>query len=336
MLSYAFHALNEDSYANIETEEFDNIDDLFAAILAKGIANQIKRGLGKEYINTVESLASPRGKIDISTSIKHQTLLHKQLICNYDEYSLNSYLNKVLKTTVSLLIHSNNVSLKQKKSLKKVIIFFDNVDILNPYSIRWSSISYHRNNATYKMLINICYLVIYGMLLTTEDGNTKLSKYVDDQKMHTLFEKFVLEYYRKHFPQFKVTPSYIDWNVDDDFIEFLPAMKTDITIEYKGKTIIIDTKYYGHTMQTNTLYNSKSMHSNNMYQIFTYVKNRDIDNTGNVSGILLYAKTDEEITPDHSYMISGNNIKVKTLDLNKDFSSIKDQLNFFVKDLETL
>ena len=333
MLSYAFRALNEDSYADIETEEFDNVGDLFAAILAKGIANQIKRGLGREYISTSECLSSPRGKIDLSVSIKQQSMQHKNLVCNFDEFSENSYLNKVIKTTALLLIRSADVSSQHKKALKKVMLFFENVDVIDPYSIRWSAIIYHRNNSTYKMLINICYLVIKGMLLTTNDGCKKLSKFIDDQKMHSLYEKFVLKYYRKHFPKFKVSPAYIDWNVDDGFIEFLPAMKSDITIEYNGKILIIDTKYYGHTMQTNQLYDSRTMHSHNMYQIFTYVKNRDKNNTGNVSGILLYAKTDEEITPDHNYMIGGNNISVKTLDLDKDFSYIKMQLDNLVSGL---
>lgn len=43
-----------------------------------------------------------------------------------------------------------------------------------------------------------------------------------------------------------------------------------------------------------------------MYQIFTYVKNKDITNSCNVSGVLLYVKTDEEIEPDIEYMMSGN------------------------------
>ena len=67
-----------------------------------------------------------------------------------------------------------------------------------------------------------------------------------------------------------------------------------------------------------------------MYQIFTYVKNLDVSNTGNVSGMLLYAKTDEEILPNNEYRMSGNKISVKTLDLNCDFSEIALQLNKIV------
>ena len=47
----------------------------------------------------------------------------------------------------------------------------------------------------------------------------------------------------------------------------------------------------------------------------------------NVSGMLLYARTDEEVLPDVKYEMSGNSIAVKTLDLNQDFELIKEQLD---------
>ena len=47
MLAYAFQVLNEQGYKNIATEEFDNTAELCAAILARGISTQVKRGLGK-------------------------------------------------------------------------------------------------------------------------------------------------------------------------------------------------------------------------------------------------------------------------------------------------
>ena len=47
--------------------------------------------------------------------------------------------------------------------------------------------------------------------------------------------------------------------------------------------------------------------------------------------MLLYAKTDEEIYPDHEYKMSGNRIAVRTLDLSGDFDSIRAQLDAIVE-----
>lgn len=73
-----------------------------------------------------------------------------------------------------------------------------------------------------------------------------------------------------------------------------------------------------------------TLHSGNLYQIFTYVKNLDTEKTGNVSGMLLYAKTDEVVLPNNEYKMCGNAISVKTLDLDCDFTEIKKQLDGIV------
>jgi len=329
MLAYAFSVLNEESYRKIEFEDFENAENLLAAILAKGIANQTKRGLGREYLSRTDALSSPRGKINISSSLKEQTLLKRRLVCEFDEFLENAYVNQILKTTALLLIRSDKVAGEQKKALKKVLLYFHAVDTLNPFDIQWSEIRYHSNNSTYKMLMNICYLAIESLLPTTQEGAKRLSQFRED-RMNLLFERFVREYYRQHYPACKVSASHIDWNTDDGMIDLLPAMKSDITLERDDKILIIDTKWYGQTMQAHSLYNSRTIHSGNLYQIFTYVKNKDIHRSGNVSGVLLYAKTDEEITPDNSYLMDGNKISVKTLDLNKDFEGIRRQLDKIV------
>ena len=113
-------------------------------------------------------------------------------------------------------------------------------------------------------------------------------------------------------------------------------MQSDITLSCGSKVLIIDAKYYTHTTQAQ--YDKHTLHSNNLYQIFTYVKNKDSefgDKPHEVSGMLLYAKTDEAIQPDNTYMMSGNRISVKTLDLNCFFSQIAKQLDQIAQPLLT-
>ena len=326
MLSYAFKVLNEQGYKQILTEEFDNVGDLCAAILSKGVSFQIKRGLGKEYILQQEPLSTIKGKIDITSSIKEQTFIKKQLICEYDEFSINSYMNRIIRTTMDLLIRSE-ISKTRKKEIRKLLPYFDNVKPIAIKSINWK-IHYNRNNQTYQMLISICYLIIKGLIQTNTDGTTKLMDFLDEQRMHKLYEKFILEYYKKEHPEIKTTSSKIKWNVDDNYDDMLPDMNTDIMLSDGQRTLIIDAKYYSKTLQKQ--FNTHSIHSNNIYQIFAYIKNLDTDNSGNVSGMLLYAKTDELKLPNNDYKLSGNKVAVKTLDLDCDFSNIKFQLDTII------
>lgn len=67
-----------------------------------------------------------------------------------------------------------------------------------------------------------------------------------------------------------------------------------------------------------------------MYQIFTYVKNKETelaDKPNEVSGMLLYAKTDEDIYPENEYRMCGNRIEVRALNLDGDFALIREQLD---------
>ena len=327
MLAYAFHVLNEQGYKSISTESFDNTGELFAEILLRGISNQIKRGLGKEYISRQEALSTLKGRLNISESIKTQTIIRKQMICSYDDFSVNSYMNRIIKSTMFLLIKSD-ISKKRKKKLKKLCVFFSDVDVLDVNSINWN-IRYNRNNQTYRMLISICYLTINGLLQTQTDGTTRLMDFLDEQRMYRLYEKFILEYYRKEYPVITVNASQISWQLDDGYdYEMLPVMQSDIMLTFNEKVLIIDAKYYSHSLQYQ--YDQYTIHSNNLYQIFTYVKNKEEElknQPHEVSGMLLYAKTDEDIYPDNEYKMSGNLISVRTLDLDVDFSVIKKQLD---------
>ncbi|MCD7768835.1 MAG: 5-methylcytosine-specific restriction endonuclease system specificity protein McrC [Oscillospiraceae bacterium] len=331
MLSYAFQVLTQQGYKNIATEPFENVDELYAAILSKGVSAQIKCGLGREYIQKKEPLSSLRGKIEITDSIKSQTLLHQQMICAYDDFSVNAYKNRILKTTMEILLHSD-ISRVRKKELRKVLVFFSDVDVLDIHSINWN-LQYDRNNQTYRMLISVCYLVIKELLQTESDGPARLMDFQDEQPMYRLYEKFILAYFRREFPQLHAAASQIPWALDEETHSLLPVMQSDVTLSYKEKVLIIDAKYYAHTMQTQ--YNIQTLRSSHLYQMFTYVKNKEAslaETPHTVSGLLLYARTDEPLQPDNSYQMSGNRIDVRTLDLGCNFSEISAQLNGIVKE----
>ncbi len=326
MLAYAFQVLNEQTYRNLATEEFANTADLFAAILSKGISSQIRRGLGKAYIQETEALSTPRGKIDISASIKTQTIHKRQLVCSYDEFSVDTKMNRIIKSTVMLLTRSD-ISKARKKELLKLMVFFNDVGTADLYSVDWH-MNYNRNIQTYRMLMGICFLTVRGLLHTQSDGSTKLMDFLDEQRMHRLYEKFILEYYRKEFPRISANASQIPWQLDDDIDSMLPVMQTDIMLSFKEKVLIIDAKYYTHSTQVQ--YGVHTLHSSNVYQIFTYVKNKEAelsDAPHEVSGMLLYAKTNEDVFPENEYHMSGNKISVRMLNLDCEFTEICKQLD---------
>ena len=328
MLAYAFSALTEQGYRSVATEDFDNAAELCAAILERGVSLQLKRGLGQEYVNRTEARSSLRGTIKVTESVKSRAILRRQLVCSYDEFSVDTTMNRIIKATVALLVRSD-ISKARKKSLKKLMVYFANVREIDLHTVDWN-MRYDRNNRTYRMLMAVCWLVVKGLLQTQSDGSVRMMDFFDEQRMSRLYEKFILEYYRKEHPRLRASASFVEWALDDGMSEGLPAMRSDITLSARGRVLIIDAKYYAATMQTN--FDKKTVHSGNLYQIFAYVKNKQavLERAGEsveVSGMLLYAATDEEVQPDVTYRMSGNQIGVRTLDLDRPFEEIRAQLD---------
>ncbi len=111
-------------------------------------------------------------------------------------------MNRIIKTTMDLLLHSE-ISKARKKELRKLFVFFGDVKPINIKNINWQ-IQYNKTNQSYQMLISICYLIIKGLLQTNSDGTTKLMDFLDEQRMCKLYEKFILNYYKKNTLQLRL------------------------------------------------------------------------------------------------------------------------------------
>ncbi|QKS73061.1 5-methylcytosine-specific restriction endonuclease system specificity protein McrC [Paenalkalicoccus suaedae] len=327
MMAYAFRLLDSKGQAKVDPDKFDGALDLYAAILHMEVSNQVKKGLAKGYVELTDTLRSPRGKMHVSQSIKQNTIVSKQIVCTVDDYIEDTEVNRILKATMRQLVRSQDVKKDQVRKLKKLLFYFDYVGECSLKSVKWRSLHVHRHLSSYRPLMQLCELIVDSLLLSEDEGVKTAPHIVDDQALHRLYEKFVLAYYKRHYPDFRPRASAIGWDVAGEDTAFLPSMQTDIVLHHKGRRLIIDTKYYTRTMQTNSLYNSRSLHSSNMYQMYTYVMNMGCGKPGAVEGMLLYAKTDEAITPNQSHEISGYRISAKTLDLDTDFEEIRSQLD---------
>lgn len=331
MLSYAFRTLTKQGYREMSTEKFSNTADLMTEILIAGISQQLKRGLGRAYIEQMEDIPVIRGRVNITESVKRQTMINRKLSCVYDDFSVDNSKNRIIKSTALLLLGAD-VAKQRKSRLRKLLVYFDKVELIDLRTVDWN-IHYDRNNQTYRMLISICYLVVKGLLQTQADGKTKIMDFLDDQQMYHLYEKFILEYYKKEYLYITTNASKIKWQLDDGMDYMLPNLLSDITLEYDNKVLIIDAKYYSHIMQNR--YEKETIRSANMFQIFTYVKNKEAelkDKPHEVAGMLLYAQTDNGTQPEYRYQMSGNMISVKTLNLNCDFEDIRRQLDSIITD----
>lgn len=332
MLAYAFRSLRSGGFERLSSEDFDNSLELCAAILCHAVELRLKQGVKRDYRTRREAMSALRGKVDMTATVASQAPLRRQLVCEYDAYSVDCPENRIIKATMSLLVRCSSVDARYRKRLRSLSMYFAEVADLDVRHINWRMVS-GRADSTSRMIMFVCRLAIDGALQASSEGGQRLRSVLDDQAMHRLYEKFILEYYRAEHPNLSARAEQIPWCVDGEVPPALPVMQTDVTLWAGERVLIIDAKYYTHSMQRN--YGAWTYHSGNLYQMFSYVKNAQAAQPAGappVAGMLLYAKTDEEVVPDEEFSLSSNTIAVRTLDLAQPFEGIRAQLDAIVSE----
>ena len=326
MLCYSFNKdlLTQRDVSNVDSESFDNIYNLFSIILCMMIRKQIKKGMNKDYINKIEDLSTVKGKINLSETVITNSITKQKLVCNFDEFSENNPLNQIIKTTANYLIKSNKIGNATKRELKKSMIYFNKVDIIDPSSINWKTLIFNRNNNGYKNIMVLCELILKGLIVSDEKGEKQFKEFLDETALHRIYENFIKEYFRKHY---NLNAGSRNLSLTEEAVEYIGMMKTDITLETEDRMLIIDAKFYDHILNPGRFIGSQIISMNNIYQINTYVENQ-LQKTGKkVKGMLLYAQTIDEPSIDIKVPINEKEIMIKTLDLNQDWKHISGTLD---------
>ncbi|WP_273327794.1 5-methylcytosine-specific restriction endonuclease system specificity protein McrC [Vallitalea guaymasensis] len=334
MLCYAWNVLEYTDEINLGSEPFDNVYNLFARIYLNGTSSLIKRGLNRYYISNDEEISSVRGKINLSESIKRQTLYKGKMVCRYDVFSQDIKLNQIVKRTIDILIRAPELNNDLRYKLKKVKYYFSNVKDIKFSKSVFSTLRYNRNNYHYRMLINIGELIYEGLIVNEEGTDFIFSDFIRDRQMAKLYEKFVLNFYKRYLDKkfYQVHSPKIKWSIDsfekNCNLSLLPEMRTDVVVENikENNQLIIDTKYYAQTLVASNWSNIEKVRTSHLYQLFAYVNNSTFD--GVVSGMLLYPTIEEELNV--KYSISGKSMIISTLNLNSEWKDIEMRLLSFI------
>ena len=330
MLAYSYHSLDLKEYKKLGLENFENVVDLYTKILLLGLPSIIRGGLVKEYVRVSEQSGVVKGKIDINSSIKTNAIVGKKLIVQYDVFSEDILFNQIIKATILRLTRQRELEFDCRRKLKGYLPYFSNVTSIELTLSYWANISYNRNNIRYQLLIDIC-LYLFKEQLPEIQSSIEIMKHQTDLKLASLYEKFVYAFYKRETEYFVARP-HIKWDVDDGYYDALPIMKTDLVLQYKNRTLIVDTKFYSDNMTSGFGESKLKQKSGNLYQIYAYINNWVIKMDEKVAGLLLYAQTSAEEQPNHRYLIQGYPIWVHTINLNQDFEFIKQQLLSIVDD----
>lgn len=322
MLSYTFEALNNKSYSKCANEEYGSTTELFASILVKGIKSQQRRGLIRAYNQTENTTYNLRGKMNINQSINENFTITQKVSCTYDELTINSKPNQILKATLKMII-KKRVSGKIKRDINTILMQFSSVKDINVKTIDWN-IHFNSSNKTYKLLLTICNLVVFGLDNSSEESISTIDNFFDDESMEVLFKQFCIEYYRRHYKLYRLHSPKIEWNIKSDKEKsYLPELKSDMVISNANKKLIMLVRYKKH-----------SIDEEDIFKLYTMLKNADTKNTGDYSGTIVYGnmgnqnENERKIDIENQeFVIGKNKILIKSINLSENFDEIKHNLD---------
>ena len=330
LLCYAWDKLEEQEVLGIEAVEGNHVIDLLGNVLAHGTAHLMQRGLDRGYLSIEEESRTIRGRIDLATTVKRQLMRQGRVQVEYDELSYDVLHNRILKTTMTKLMRSDDLNREIREACYDIVHRMPEVSEIELTGLTFRHVQLGRSTSFYDLLIRICELIYESFLPSEQKGR---SRFIDfDQnptKMRMLFQAFVTNFYKRHRPDLRVTgEKTIRWEgepCDDESAGLLPNMKVDISLESPDKHILIDTKFTAKSLQKHPHSELRRLRSEHLYQLYAYATNLAAQgNKKPIEAILLYPNVERDLSP--SYMMPGRQLRVVTVDLSCEWQSIHEQL----------
>lgn len=333
LLSYAWNLFKETEQLRVNTEDCDNLQDLFARVLISGAELLIKKGIKKKYIDTTEHVRSLKGKINLKNSVTDLIRQNGKLCCEYDELTFNILENQIIFSTLKMLM-SEDIDKGLKSKIKFILSYPDESSYISLRKDHFVRAKHQNKHGIYALLINICEIIFLSKIPSPGEGQSIFKDFINgERELSKLFEMFTFNFYRRKLGNdFEIDfQTHIPWGLKPlDLVskKFLPSMRSDVIIKNKDIKIIIDTKFYKQTFQM--YFDKESIHSSNLYQLQSYVLNDRM--TGfdiKRIGILLYPS----IAPseDLNYEFDSSTLlKIRIIDLSQSWHEIEKRMLGFI------
>lgn len=326
MLCYSWKQLKQGELIDISKVPTTELVDLFALVLCDGIQHIARRGLDQGYEVHEEEIAGIRGRLNVLKSARRFLPLHGRAACAFDELTVNTLPNQILKSTLRNLGRVGNLNSKLRKRVHTLHRDMNGIDEISITNGSFRKIQLHSNNRFYRFLMNVSELIHSSWMPDQEAGALRFRDFLRDERaMAIVFQNFLFNFIRTEVSGWTVGREYISWraehgaNVD---LTLLPRMETDISLSRGMRHVIIEAKYYQETLAER--FGVGKFHSGNMYQLMSYLTNAIRPDGAVLEGMLIYPKVSRTLR--ESYRIQGFGVTVATVDLSQDWQEIKREI----------
>ena len=256
-----------------------SILEIFINLFIKEVEEIIEKGLLYNYIDINENINVFKGKLDINNHIKYNFSHKEKFFMKFDEFSISSLENSIIKLTIQKL-KKISVNSKNKDNLNKISHHLESISIL-PNSIEsLKYITFDRTNDYYKNAIQWAKIFLNNQsssIFSITNGEvatmlfpmeTIFENYIGNKLISIIKEKsyedLIIKVQDNSCSVFSTT------TLNDTEINNIFKIKPDIIIKNKNskEIFILDTKW----KILNKLDNKFKISTEDIYQILSYVK----------------------------------------------------------------
>ena len=335
LLLYAWQETPRSPYWHMAgVEESPSLDALLAYCLSNLLQQRLRIGLGRSYMSERQTLRGVRGRIQFTHSVKQRSLERGQVVCQFDQYSVNAPQNQIIRSALHHLAQVGELGPDRQKGealrhrLRWLTRLLDGIDLieLTPDLIRRQQAE--RHDRDYRLMLAICALILQRRLPAEEAGRFYLTQLERDRLvLHHLFETFVANFYRYHLADWVVLPQKsLAWH-EESANPYLPVMKPDLWLQEKatGRITILDTKYTAKSLIANR-WGKEIFNSSHLYQLHTYLSTQAHLSLQHqqAAGILLYPAVREELS--ETVILRQGQIRIECVNLAAAWPQIEQRL----------
>lgn len=218
----------------------NHVLDIFIRMFIEEVFTLVKHGLKSDYLEHQDNGRFYKGKLLFSQHLKHNVAHKERFFIEYDEFSPNRPENRLIKTTVELLLKvSGNPN--NQKDLYSLFTAFDFVEKSVNLERDWARVSSDRTMKEYQTILEWCRLFLAGQSFTPFRGSSLA--YALLFPMEKVFERYVAGVLKKELSRsdFHVKTQDRSYRLIDNPPRF--QLKPDIVVQGPSGVVVLDTKW---------------------------------------------------------------------------------------------
>ena len=281
--------------------------EILILVFARRLASEVRKGLTRNYKRQADDLARLRGKLDVTRQFTKFAATPQILACEFDEFSADNALNRLLACATSLLMRRTNVVATQRL-LSEIDAHFAEVSPVTVQHALQEKITLDRKNQRWSVCEKLARLLLQSLYQTVHSGKREGVALLFD--MNKLFEAYVTRFAQKTLRPM----GYTVWAqkpqkalVHDKEGRRAFLTKPDIYIKGHGEVIIIDTKWKALDFSKGNFGISQA----DAYQMHGYARVYDATKT-----ILLYPQMHDKLGVLANWTFENSNTKLQVASID--------------------